>query len=118
MTKHSLAESNSALSRSSASKPLLIPQPLVTWTVNSEHLNVVPRDTLHSPLSTLTSLSYLDVSLAGGRICLVGDGEADSAEADVLHLVAGDELLLQLHVARDLFSEVGLVTGDRPAGGS
>ena len=70
-------------------------------------INVVPH-----------SHSYLNVSLAGVRVCLVGDGEDDPAEADVLHLVAGDELLLQLHVARDLFSEVSLVTRDRPTGES
>ena len=66
----------------------------------------------------LSLISYLNISLAGPGVCLVRDGEGDSAEADVLHLVAGDELLLQLHVARDLFSEVSLVTRDRPAGGS
>ena len=60
--------------------------------------------------------SYLNISLAGPGVCLVRDGEDDSAEADVLHLVAGDELLLQLHVARDLLSEVSLVTRNRPAG--
>ena len=66
----------------------------------------------------MTRNSYLNISLAGPGVCLVRDGEDDSAEADVLHLVAGDELLLQLHVARDLFSEVSLVTRDRPAGES
>ena len=64
----------------------------------------------------LSLISYLNISLAGPSVCLVRHGEGDSAEADVLHLVAGDELLLQLHVARDLFSQVSLVTGYRPAG--
>ena len=53
--------------------------------------------------------SHLNVSLAGVCVCLVGDGEDDPAKADVIHLVAGDELLLQFHVACDLFSEVRLV---------
>ena len=64
----------------------------------------------------MSRISYLNITLAGPGICLVRDGEDDSAEADVLHLVAGHELLLQLHVARDLLSEVSLVARNRPAG--
>lgn len=59
-------------------------------------------------------MSYLDVSLTGLCVRLVGDRECHPTEADVFEVVADDELLLQWDVAIDLLYDGPLVAGDRP----
>ena len=67
-----------------------------------------------TPPCILSEISYLDVSLTGVSVRLVGDGQSDPAVADVLEEVADDKLLLEGHVASYLLCGRALVAGDWP----
>ena len=59
-------------------------------------------------------MCYLNVSLTGLCVRLVGDRECHPTEADVFEVVADDELLIQRDVAIDLLNDGPFVAGDGP----